>query len=205
MNKPLTVATVGTAALFLMSSGAVYSQQPHSEGHPQAQAQQHVPAHGPAPASARAPERAPAHSQERAPAHAQERAPASQERQAAPRNYSDQQGHPSAPHVHGDDTWVGHDSGRNDSHYHVDHAWEHGHFGGGIGPDLVYHLAGGSRDRFFVGGYYWGLAPYDYAYANDWLWDSDQIVFYDDPDHDGWYLAYNVRLGTYVHVQYLGS
>ena len=31
-------------------------------------------------------------------------------------------------------TWVGHDTGRNDPHYHLDHPWEHGHFMRGLWP-----------------------------------------------------------------------
>jgi hypothetical protein len=65
-------------------------------------------------------------------------------------------------------------------------------------------MQGGSRDRFNVGGYYFQVAPYEYGYTDGWLWDNDDIILYLDPDHDGWYLAYDVRLGTYVHVQYLG-
>jgi hypothetical protein len=175
---------LGLLAGILLVSVPAFSQehpQGHPEGHPAAAPHQNIPRHGPPPVREN-------------PHPVQEN-----------RTYNDKEGHPNAPHVHANGQWVGHDTGKDDAHYHVDHPFEHGRFTGGIGRGHVWHLGGGNRERFGFGGFFFSVAPYDYGFTDGWLWDSDDIVIYDDPDHDGWYLAYNVRLGTYAHVQYLGS
>jgi hypothetical protein len=111
------------------------------------------------------------------------------------------------PHVDRKARWVGHETGPQDSRYRLERPWANGRFAGPVGRGHVYRLRGweAPRHRFWFGNSYFIVSPADYAYANHWSWRADQIVLYDDPDHQGWYLAYNTRLGTYLHVQYDGA
>ncbi|HEX2339665.1 MAG TPA: hypothetical protein VHI98_04225 [Vicinamibacterales bacterium] len=111
--------------------------------------------------------------------------------------------HPSAPHVHTDGRWIGHDGGSGDPRYVLAHSVEPGRFPGRTGAGHVYVLRG-QRERFDAAGAFFSVAPLEYGFCDNWLWQAESIAIYEDPVHNGWYLAYSVRLGTFVHVQYLG-
>lgn len=94
---------------------------------------------------------------------------------------------------------------RNSPSYRVGYGFRGGFSHDYIGPRHVWRLEGGGRDRFFFRGFYFRVAAYDYPYADAWYWDRDNIIIYDDPDNAGCYLAFNTRLGTYLHVTFDGG
>jgi hypothetical protein len=167
----------------------------------------HIPARGPAAAKAAEPARA------SLPAPGQQRTARAEHFIAV-----DEKGHPNLPHVDAkDDRWVGHDIGANDPRYRLDRPWAHGRFTGGFGPQQTFVLAIDKVDlklaewlavgleRATFGGFYWNFSAYDYNIPRGWKWNGDRVAIYEDPVHVGWYLAYNPRLGTYTHVEYLGK
>ena len=110
------------------------------------------------------------------------------------------------PHVN-NDHWYGHDD-PSDKRYHQDHPFDHGHFSR-VGPTYRYNVVRIDRDHhrfWFPGGFDFEVASWDWSLCADWCWDcGDDFVVYDDPDHAGWYLLYNIHTGVYVHILYMGA
>src|SRR5258706_6440117 len=111
------------------------------------------------------------------------------------RTYADQQGHPEAPHVHAqDDHWIGHDTGRNDQHYHLDQPWQHGRFERPIGASHIWRIRGGDRDRFDIGGDFFPVVPHDDDSVGGWRFGIDGITPYTWSSYDWWYPCHYPRL-----------
>lgn len=111
----------------------------------------------------------------------------------------------STPHVR-NDHWYGHDT-PNDTRYALQRPFEHGRFANS-GPMYRYSVVriDTALHRFWLpGGFYFEIAAWDWPLCLDWCWMcGDDFVFYEDPDHIGWYLVYNIHTGLYVHAVYMG-
>jgi hypothetical protein len=129
------------------------------------------------------------------------------ERSAAPRPEVDVRNRiNSTPHVNHNE-WYGHDR-PDDPRFHLDHPYPHGRFPR-FGAQYRYSVVrfDPALHRFWLpGGFLFEIADSEWVLAQDWCWTcGDDFVIYDDPDHAGWYLLYDVHTGLYVHVQFLGS
>ncbi len=108
------------------------------------------------------------------------------------------------PHVN-HDQWFGHEPA-NDARFHMDHPFSHGRFAH-LGPTYRYRVTrfDVNLHRFWFSNGGFEVASWDWPLCEDWCWNcGDDFVVYDDPDHPGWNMLYNVHTGVYVHVQYIG-
>ncbi|HUI73818.1 MAG TPA: hypothetical protein VLX32_02680 [Candidatus Acidoferrum sp.] len=112
----------------------------------------------------------------------------------------------STPHVE-NNHWYGR-ARPNDPRYHLAHPFPHGHFEH-FGPSYRYSIVridAGHHRFWLTGGYYFEVAPWEWSLCSDWCWTCpNDFVIYDDADHVGWYLLYNMQTGVFVHVQFMGS
>ena len=110
------------------------------------------------------------------------------------------------PHVN-HNQWFGHE-GAADARFHFERPFEHGRFAH-LGPEFRYRVArvDVNLHRFWLAGSgFFEVAAWDWPLCADWCWScGDDFVVYDDPDHPGWYLLYNIHTGGYVHCQYMGT
>jgi hypothetical protein len=103
------------------------------------------------------------------------------------------------------DQWYGH-AAADDPRFNLARPFPAGRFALS-GPSHVYSLSRvdlGARRIWLPGGQF-EIEDSDWAVTSPWCWTCDQFVVYVDPDHAGWYLIYDVRMGEYVHAQFLGA
>ena len=110
------------------------------------------------------------------------------------------------PHVN-HDHWYGNDR-PNDPRYRPVHPpaprGRFVRFGPGYRYDII-RIDRGLHRVWVPGGFFFQIAVWDWPLCEEWCWGcGDDFVIYEDPDHPGWYLLYNVHTGQYVHVEYLG-
>lgn len=134
-------------------------------------------------------------------------APAKRAPDARPEEERSPTGHVnSTPHVR-NDHWYGHDA-PNDTRYQLSRPFEHGRFEH-FGPSYRYNVIriDPALHRFWLpGGFYFEIAAWDWPLCMDWCWTcGDDFVIYEDSDHVGWYLVYNIHTGIYVHAMYMGT
>ena len=131
------------------------------------------------------------------------RAPVAREHDRAAPLFEPGRPHDAVPYVR-DGHWYGH-AAPNDARFHLERPFAFGRFAL-AGPAHVYRVTRidlGARRIWLPGGHF-EIADWEWSTTAPWCWTCDDFVVYADPDHTGWYLIYDVRMGEFVHAQFLG-